>query len=46
MSLSLILGLGVALVIGIIIGIMVDVDTFAGGIFSKLAKTKDPHRED
>ena len=46
MSLSLIIGLGIALVIGVVIGIMVDVDKFAGGIFSKLGKTKDPHRED
>ena len=46
MSLSLILGLGAAFVIGLVIGLVADVDTFAGGVFSKLAKTKDPHRED
>lgn len=46
MELSLLIGLGVILIIGIVIGLLVDVDTFAGGLFSKLKKGKDPHRED
>ena len=40
----------VALIAGIIIsfvvGLLLDVDSFAGGIFSGLKKSKDPHRED
>lgn len=44
MELSLLIGLGVTLVAGIVIGLLLDVDTFAGGLCSKLAK-KDPHRE-
>jgi len=47
MELSLlIIGLGVALVIGLVIGLMLDVDSFAGGFFSSLTKGKDPHRKD
>jgi len=40
----------VALIAGIIIsfvvGLLLDVDSFAGGIFSGLKKSKDPNRED
>ncbi len=46
MDISLMIGLGVILVIGVVIGIMIDVDTFAGGLFSKFSKDKDPNRED
>jgi len=40
------IAIGVALVIVFVIGLLLDVDTFAGGFFSKLAKGKDPHRKD
>lgn len=33
------------LFVGIVIDLLLDVDTFAGGLFSKLAKRKDPHRK-
>ena len=46
MELSLIIGLGIAFVIGLVIGLIADVDTFAGGVFSGLKKNKDPNRED
>lgn len=46
MDLSLMIGFGVILVIGVVIGIMIDVDSFAGGLFSKFSKGKDPHRKD
>jgi uncharacterized protein YneF (UPF0154 family) len=46
MELSLLLGLGATLIVGVLIGLFLDVDTFAGGLFSKLTKGKDPHRED
>jgi len=34
------------IIISFVIGLLLDVDSFAGGIFSFLKKTKDPHRED
>ena len=46
MSLTCMISFGVILVVGVIVGLLLDVDTFAGGIFSKLSKTKDPNRED
>ena len=46
MELSLLIGLGVTLIIGVFIGLFLDVDTFAGGFFSKFTKWKDPNRED
>ena len=46
MELSLLIGLGITLVVGVLIGLFLDVDTFAGGLFSKFTKGKDPHRED
>ncbi len=46
MSLTLMISFGAILIVGVFIGLMIDVDTFAGGIFSNLKKTKDPHRED
>lgn len=46
MSLTLMISFGAILIVGVFIGLMLDVDTFAGGIFSSLKKTKDPHRED
>ena len=46
MSLTLMISFGVILVVGVFIGLMIDVDTFAKGIFSNLKKTKDPNRED
>ena len=40
----------VALIAGVVlsfmVGLLLDVDSFAGGIFSGLKKTKDPNRED
>ena len=45
-SLLTMVGMGVALVVVFVIGLVLDVDTFAGGFFSKLKKGKDPHRED
>ncbi len=41
-----VIGIIAALVIGLMIGLMLDVDEFAGGFFSKLTKGKDPYRED
>lgn len=34
------------IVISFVVGLMLDVDSFAGGIFSGLKKNKDPNRED
>lgn len=34
-------GVGLAVLIGFIIGLVLDVDTFAGGIFSVLKGSKD-----
>jgi hypothetical protein len=45
-SLIAMVGIGVALVVVFIIGLVLDVDQFAGGFFSRLTKGKDPHRED
>lgn len=45
-SLLTMVGIGVALVVVFVIGLLLDVDTFAGGFFSRLTKGKDPHRED
>ena len=39
-------GMGVVLVVVFVIGLLLDVDKFAGGLFSGLTKGKDPHRKD
>ncbi len=44
MELSLIIGFGIAFILGMLIGVTVDVDKFAGRVFSKLAEFKDPHK--
>ena len=41
-----VVGIVLALVIVFVIGLLLDVDSFAGGFFSKLTKGKDPHRDD
>ena len=45
-SIITMVGMGIALVVVFVIGLLLDVDKFAGGLFSGLTKGKDPHRED
>jgi hypothetical protein len=45
-SIITMVGMGVALVVVFVIGLLLDVDQFAGGFFSRLTKGKDPHRKD
>lgn len=44
MGLSLIIGLGMAFILGLVISIIVDVDDFSADVFSKIGAFKDPHR--
>lgn len=44
MGLSLIVGLKMAFILGLVIGIIVDVDSFSADVFSKMGTFKDPHR--
>jgi len=39
------LGVVAAIVIGFLVGLLLDVDTFAGGIFSIFKGSKDKHRD-
>lgn len=45
MDLNLV-GLIIAVVLGFGIGLMVDVDEFAGGVFSKLKGSKDKEKDE
>ena len=40
------LGVGVAIFIGFVVGLVLDVDTFAGGIFSVLKGSKNKDKEE
>ena len=39
------LGVGLAIFIGFVVGLVLDVDTFAGGIFSILKGSKDKNKD-
>jgi len=45
MDLCMIAGI-IGVIVAFIVGLLLDVDSFAGGIFSGLSKGKDPNRED
>lgn len=41
---TLLVGLGTGLIIGLIFGIIIDVDSFSEKLFKMLSWGKDPHR--